>query len=81
MLDRSAQIEVQDSAEPIGAQDHGHLFAPYYRGEKAQVKRVPGLGLGLFISKQIVELHGGKIWLAKNSEERGNLFCIMLPSE
>jgi signal transduction histidine kinase len=80
MIDRSAQIQVEDSAEPIGAQDQRYLFTAYYRGEKAQGKRVPGLGLGLFISKQIVELHGGKIWLAKN-EERGNIFCIMLPSE
>jgi signal transduction histidine kinase len=79
-LDHSIQIEVEDSAEPIDSQDERHLFTAYYRGAKAQERRVPGLGLGLFISKQLVELQGGKIWLAKN-EQRGNRFCILLPKE
>jgi two-component system, OmpR family, sensor histidine kinase VicK len=77
-LDHTVQIEVQDSAEPIDAQDQADLFSPYFRGVKAQEKHVPGLGLGLFICKQIVELHEGKIWLEENNG-RGNLFCIELP--
>ena len=79
-LDRSVQIEVEDSAEPIDSYDQGHLFTPYYRGVKTQERRVPGLGLGLFISKQLVELQGGKIWLAKD-EQKGNRFCILLSKE
>lgn len=79
-LERSAQIEVEDSAELIDPQEQEHLFTPYYRGTKAQEKHVPGLGLGLFISKRLVELQGGKIWLAQN-EKRGNHFYILMPKE
>ena len=77
-LDHSAQIEVGDSAEPIIVDDQEHLFTPYYRGKLAQQRQLPGLGLGLFICKQLIELQNGKIWLA-NGKQKGNVFCISLP--
>jgi signal transduction histidine kinase len=38
-----------------------------------------GLGLGLFITKNIVEAHGGHIWAQNNTNEKGATFCFMLP--
>ena len=40
-----------------------------------------GTGLGLFISKNIVEAHGGKIWGKNNTDEKGATFVFSLPSE
>jgi len=38
-----------------------------------------GVGLGLFISKSIVEAHGGKIWAENNPDGKGATFCVILP--
>jgi two-component system, OmpR family, sensor histidine kinase VicK len=46
---------------------------------KFATKSYQGTGLGLFISKSIVEAHGGKIWAENNKEERGSTFAFSLP--
>lgn len=72
-------IEVEDSAKPITEKERARLFAPYYRGEDTgRRKRLPGLGLGLVISKRLVELQHGKIWI-ETHEGRGNIFAFSLP--
>jgi signal transduction histidine kinase len=76
--DRSVRMEVEDSADPIDPEDRENLFTPYYRGAQAQTKRIPGLGLGLFISRRIVEGQGGKLLLIQG-EKVGNIFCVILP--
>jgi two-component system, OmpR family, sensor histidine kinase VicK len=45
---------------------------------KFATKSSQGTGLGLFISKSIIEAHGGKIW-AKNNKDRGSTFMFTLP--
>jgi len=53
-------IEVEDSASPIAARERSRIFDPYYRSEDSMKReRFPGLGLGLSVSKRIVELHQG----------------------
>jgi signal transduction histidine kinase len=42
-------------------------------------KSFSGTGLGLFISKSIVEAHGGKIWAENNASGKGSTFTFMLP--
>jgi len=62
-IDNQVIIEVEDSAEVIPEEDRGKLFDPYFRSEDSDKKdRYPGLGLGLSISKRLVELHRGEIW-------------------
>ncbi|MFH0767997.1 MAG: ATP-binding protein, partial [Chloroflexota bacterium] len=56
------------------------LFTPYYRGEDSNRKeQTPGLGLGLSISKSLVELHKGEIWVDSKAGE-GNIFAFSLPA-
>lgn len=76
--DRSIRIEAQDCAEPVPAEERERIFAPYYRGRAARGGGVPGLGLGLFVCKQLMELQQGRIWLAEE-QPGGNIFCISLP--
>lgn len=55
-------IEVRDSGPGIAEEDLARLFDPYYRRVEDR-ERLSGLGLGLALSKRLVELHGGKIWV------------------
>jgi len=60
-LGRTVEIEVDDEGEGIPAAAGDRVFEPFYRGDAARAE--DGAGLGLAISKAIVEAHGGKIWL------------------
>jgi signal transduction histidine kinase len=55
------QVEVDDEGEGIPPEEGDRVFEPFYRGDAARAEE--GAGLGLAISKAIVEAHGGKIWL------------------
>jgi signal transduction histidine kinase len=56
------EVEVADDGAGISAADGAHLFDAFYRGEDA-AETGDGAGLGLAISRAIVEAHGGRIWL------------------
>ena len=53
------------------------IFQKFYRLDEARSSRTGGAGLGLAIAKELVELHGGKIWV-DSSEERPQ-FCVQIP--
>jgi signal transduction histidine kinase len=59
--DRGVEIEVDDTGEGIPAGDNERVFEAFYRGDASRGE--DGAGLGLAISKAIVEAHGGRIWL------------------
>jgi signal transduction histidine kinase len=55
------EIEVADTGDGIGAEHRERIFDPFYRADPS--RRDTGAGLGLAISRAIVEAHGGRIWL------------------
>ena len=56
-------VEVADTGDGIAAADRRHLFEPFFRGGSDAARTRQGAGLGLAISRAIVEAHGGRIWL------------------
>ena len=70
-------VEVQDSGPGITPEEVARLFKPYDRIE-ADRQRFPGLGLGLALSKHLVELHGGQIWV-QSEVGKGSTFAFSLP--
>jgi signal transduction histidine kinase len=60
-LEDGVEIEVADTGAGIAAEQRDRVFEPFYRGDAA--RQPPGAGLGLAISRAIVEAHGGSIWL------------------
>jgi signal transduction histidine kinase len=75
--DTGLVIEVQDNGIGISKDEQARLFKPYSR-LSADRQRHPGLGLGLALAKQVVELHGGKIWV-ESEEGKGSTFSFYLP--
>jgi PAS domain S-box-containing protein len=78
--DEGVQITVRDRGMGLSGDAQGAtaLFEAFWRGEAAS--RLPGLGLGLYISRQIVEEHGGRISGASEGAGKGSTFRVWLPS-
>ena len=73
----AVQIVVADQGRGIPAEHLPHIFERAYQGGESQ--RAAGLGLGLYISRQVVELHGGQIEAA-SPPEGGARLTITLPT-
>jgi signal transduction histidine kinase len=73
----AAELEVRNHGPSIPADVLPRLFEPYRR-QTANDRRSEGLGLGLFISQQIVHAHGGAITV-KSTPEEGTMFKVTLP--
>lgn len=58
-----AQVEVRDTGRGVSETEPGRLFEPFYRGGGHAARHTDGAGLGLAISRAIVEAHGGRIWI------------------
>jgi signal transduction histidine kinase len=59
----AVEIEVADTGSGISAADRERIFEPFFRGGEQAARPRDGAGLGLAISRAIVEAHGGRIWL------------------
>ena len=73
------QIRVQDTGIGIKADDLPKLFQPFTQLEPVLSKEHSGTGLGLALTKRLLELHGGQIWAESEGEGRGSTFTALLP--
>ena len=78
--DTQACIEVQDFGKGIAEKQLPHIFDTFYRTPDAQASSKFGLGLGLAICKDIVERHGGRIWV-ESKVGKGSTFFVELPKK
>jgi two-component system, OmpR family, sensor histidine kinase VicK len=72
--DSQAVVSVKDNGQGIDPEIIPKLFTKF-----ASESEIGGTGLGLFISKSIVEAHGGRIWAANNKDGKGATFSFSLP--
>lgn len=72
-------IKISDEGIGIRDEDFSKLFQPFFRGKNILELDNQGTGLGLYISRLIIEKHGGKIW-AENNESKGSTFTFYLPN-
>jgi len=70
-------VEVLDHGVGISPENQKLLFRPYHRVEQDR-RQFPGLGLGLAVSKQIIDAHGGKIWVTSRLGQ-GSSFFFSIP--
>jgi two-component system phosphate regulon sensor histidine kinase PhoR len=79
-VDDSIEIEVSDTGIGISLQEQNRIFERFYRGEQALNLGVAGTGLGLSIVLNLVEMHGGRIWVtSEGTPGSGTSFTIALP--
>ena len=72
-------ISVRDSGIGILPQDLERIFKPFEQADNSASRRFQGTGLGLSLTKQLVELHGGSIWGASEGAGKGSRFSFVIP--
>jgi signal transduction histidine kinase len=77
--DREVQVSVTDTGAGIAPEDHERIFAEFQQTDVGLSQR-EGTGLGLALSKRLVELHGGRIWV-ESELGHGSRFVFTLPIE
>jgi signal transduction histidine kinase len=71
-------VSIADTGEGIPPEHLPHIFERFYRVDGARSRKTGGAGLGLAIAKQMVELHGGKVWV-ESEVGKGSKFSFILP--
>ncbi|WP_223641696.1 PAS domain S-box protein [Corallococcus sp. EGB] len=79
LSDDLALLSVTDPGIGIPEDQQQQLFDRYFRARNASTRSYGGLGLGLYISRDIVERHGGRIWV-ESTPGRGSTFYVALPT-
>ncbi len=76
--DTSLLLSVVDDGIGIAKEHHQKIFERFYQVEAGSTRRAGGTGLGLTVTKKLVELHGGKIWV-ESEPGHGSTFFVELP--
>lgn len=71
-------VSVSDTGIGISQEDKEKLFTKFFRSEQVMKEQTSGIGLGLYLAKNIIERHGGKIWV-ESVVGRGSTFTFSLP--
>lgn len=71
-------VEVNDSGQGIAPEDIPYVFDHFYRADKSRSRASGGSGIGLAIVKQLVEAHGGRVWV-KSQLGEGSTFTFAIP--
>lgn len=74
-----AVIEVSDNGVGIVAGELDSIFRPFYRASDEVTRRTPGTGIGLFVAREIVSAHGGRLTAHSDGRGRGSTFRLVLP--
>jgi signal transduction histidine kinase len=76
---REFQVSVSDQGVGIDSATLPQLFDRFYRADEATVS-ARGLGLGLYVSRLLVEAHGGRLWAESAGTGQGSTFVLTLPA-
>ena len=72
------RVSVQDSGIGIDESDYARIFEAFHQGHRGVSASAEGTGLGLTLSKRIVELHGGRLWVESRTGQ-GSTFTFSIP--
>jgi signal transduction histidine kinase len=72
-------VAVEDTGIGIQKEDLQRIFEPFEQAEKSASRRFQGTGLGLSLTRRMVELHGGRIWAESEGLGKGSTFSFLIP--
>jgi signal transduction histidine kinase len=73
-----ALLSIRDQGIGIPVSQQARIFGRFLRAENARTMQITGTGLGLYVSRELVQLHGGHLWF-ESAEGVGTTFFLMLP--
>ncbi|MDD3926011.1 MAG: PAS domain-containing sensor histidine kinase [bacterium] len=73
------RIDVADTGIGLSDKDMKHLFQRFFQAEPVLTRSIRGTGLGLYLTRELINIHGGKIWAESSGHGRGSVFTILLP--
>jgi two-component system, OmpR family, sensor kinase len=76
--DGNAVFTVVDRGQGIGSEDLPHVFEPFFRADRSRTRETGGVGLGLALSRRVVEAHGGRIEIESEIDE-GTAVTFTIP--
>lgn len=76
---KSVKISISDTGIGIPQEEISKLFSKFSRAKDAHKTNVTGTGLGLYVAKQMIEAHKGKIWVESPGKGKGSTFVIEVP--
>ncbi len=71
-------VKIQDTGIGINQEDQKYIFDKFRQVDSAEAREYPGSGLGLALARNLVEMHGGRIWV-ESEVGRGSTFTFVLP--
>lgn len=74
------EVRVSDNGIGLSKEDHERIFMPFIQADSSTSRGYGGAGLGLYIAKNFIDLHGGKIWVDSRLGE-GSTFIFTLPMD
>jgi PAS domain S-box-containing protein len=80
LQNKDVMLCVEDFGIGIPEENRQKVFEQYYRVNGKAQHTIPGLGLGLFISSEIIKREGGRIWV-RSEEGKGSTFCFTIPKD
>jgi len=78
--EKQLMVEVADNGIGIAPENQEKVFEDFFQVKGGIKDKTPGLGLGLGLSRRLVEMHGGKLWVESEGEGRGSRFVFTIPS-
>lgn len=73
-------VTVRDEGKGLTHEEAEKVFMPFFRTEDAKRAKIEGVGLGLAVTRSIVEVHRGKIWAMPNTKTEGGMFMFTIPT-
>jgi signal transduction histidine kinase len=72
-------ISVIDAGVGIKPEDQKRIFGAFEQVDSSLTRHFEGAGMGLALTKKLVELHGGRIWIESGGEDKGSTFTFTIP--
>lgn len=73
-------VTVADQGKGLSHEAAERVFMPFFRTEEAKARKIEGVGLGLAVTRSLVEVHRGKIWAVPQGKHEGGVFRFTVPT-